>query len=171
MCWLVPPPWLDGVPPSMTGKGTPPSRTGWVTLPTTMTEWHNPPPLSHWIWWVIESVGGVIWSNVDNFNNFVFNFQYSQINSSYNLKNTQLILRFQKKSTWHNEVQTWHGQFLRLIWRSSKTLKMFVKRVFEQFWWPSYVMSKLTSVRFEPDCVKFFFLWTSLLVLCFQNCK
>ena len=31
------------------------------------------------------------------------------------------------------------------------------KCTFEQFWSPSYVTPKLTSARFELDCVKFFF--------------
>ena len=52
----------------------------------------------------------------------------------------------QKKINWHNEVHTYWCQFWRHIWWWPKTLKMCIESVFEQFWWPSYLTSKLTSI-------------------------
>ena len=54
--------------------------------------------------------------------------------------------RFAKKINSHNEVHTYWYQFWRHIWWRPKTLKMCIESVFEQFWWPSYLMSKLTSI-------------------------
>ena len=51
----------------------------------------------------------------------------------------------QKKINWHNEVHTYWCQFWCHIWWWPKTLQMCIQSVFEQFWWPSYLMSKLTS--------------------------
>ena len=50
----------------------------------------------------------------------------------------------QKNINWHNEVHTYWCQFWHHIWWWPKTLKMCIESVFEQFWWPSYLMSKLT---------------------------
>ena len=52
----------------------------------------------------------------------------------------------QKKINWHNEVHRYWCQFWRHKWWSLKTLKMFIESIFGQFWWPSYLMSKLTSI-------------------------
>ena len=52
----------------------------------------------------------------------------------------------QKKINWHNEVHTYWRQFWRHIWWWPKTLKMCIESVFEQFWWPSYLTSKLMSI-------------------------
>ena len=52
----------------------------------------------------------------------------------------------QKKINWHNEFHTYWCQFWCHIWWWSKTLKMCIESVFEQFWWPSYLTSKLTSI-------------------------
>ena len=54
--------------------------------------------------------------------------------------------RFTKKINWHNEVHTYWCQFWHHIWWWPKTLKMCIESVFEQFWSPSYLMSKLTSI-------------------------
>ena len=74
--------------------------------------------------------------------------------------------RFTKKINWQNEVHTYWCQFWRHIWWWSKTLKMCIESVFEQFWWPSYLTSKLTSI-----CVNLimwiYFLWTSSIVCVF----
>ena len=51
-----------------------------------------------------------------------------------------------KKKNSHNEVHTYWCQFWHHIWWWPKPLKMCIKSVFEQFWWPSYLMSKLTSI-------------------------
>ena len=62
---------------------------------------------------------------------------------------------------------THRHQFWRYIWWWPKTLKMCIESVFEQFWWPSYLTSKLTSI-----CVTLimwiFFLWTSSIVCVFD---
>ena len=58
----------------------------------------------------------------------------------------RLWRRFTKKINWHNKVHTYWRQFWRHIWWSPKTLKMGIESVFEQFWWPSYLTSKLTSM-------------------------
>ena len=71
--------------------------------------------------------------------------------------------RFTKKINWHNEVHTYWRQFWCHIWGWPKTLKMCTESVFEQFWWPSYLMSKLMSMC-EPHYVNLFFLWTSSIV-------
>ena len=54
--------------------------------------------------------------------------------------------RFTKKMNWHNEVHTHWCQFWCPIWSSPKTLKMCIESVFEQFWWSSYLTSKLMSI-------------------------
>ena len=58
----------------------------------------------------------------------------------------RLWRRFTKKINWHNEVHTFWCQFWCHIWWSPKTLKMCIESVFEQFWWPSYLTSKLMSI-------------------------
>ena len=61
-----------------------------------------------------------------------------------------------KKINWHNEVyRHWH-QFCCHIWWSLKTLKMFIESIFVQFWWPLYVMSKLTSIYVNLMSIVFF---------------
>ena len=54
--------------------------------------------------------------------------------------------RLTKKINWHNEVHTYWCQFWCHIWWWPKTLKMCIESVFEQFWWPSYLTSKLMSL-------------------------
>ena len=56
--------------------------------------------------------------------------------------NTWTMEEVHKKINWHNEVHT----YWRHIWWWPKTLKMCIESVFEQFWWPSYLTSKLTSI-------------------------
>ena len=51
-----------------------------------------------------------------------------------------------KKINWHNEVHRYWCQFWCHIWWSLKSLKMFIESIFDQFWWTSYVTSKLTSI-------------------------
>ena len=51
-----------------------------------------------------------------------------------------------KKKNWHNEVHTYWCQFWRHIWWWTEILKMCIESVFDQFWWPSYLTSKLTSI-------------------------
>ena len=63
----------------------------------------------------------------------------------------------QKKLNWHNEVHTHWCQFWCHIWSSPKTLKMSIESVFDQFWWPLYLMSKLTSICVNLT-VSFYFL-------------
>ena len=65
--------------------------------------------------------------------------------------------RFTKKINWHNEVYTYWHQFLCHIWWWPKTLKMCIESVFEQFWWHSYLTSKLTSISFNLIVWIFFF--------------
>ena len=48
--------------------------------------------------------------------------------------------RFTKKVNWHNEVHTYWCQFWHQIWWCSKTLKISIESIFDQFWWPSYLM-------------------------------
>ena len=54
--------------------------------------------------------------------------------------------RFTKKINSHNEVHTYWCQFWHHIWWWPKTLKMCIESVFEQFWLPSYLTSKLMSI-------------------------
>ena len=58
----------------------------------------------------------------------------------------RLWRRFTKKLNWHNEVHRYWHQFWRHKWWSLKTLKMFIESIFGQFWWPSYLTSKLMSI-------------------------
>ena len=58
----------------------------------------------------------------------------------------RLWRRFTKKKNWHNEVHTYWCQFWHHIWWWPKTLKMCTESVFEQFWLPSYLTSKLMSI-------------------------
>ena len=58
----------------------------------------------------------------------------------------RLWRRFTKKLNWHNEVYRYWHQFWCNKWWSLKTLKMFIESIFGQFWWPSYLTSKLTSI-------------------------
>ena len=51
-----------------------------------------------------------------------------------------------QKKNWHNEVHTYWRQFWHHIWWWPKTLKMCIESVFEQFWWLSYLTSKLMSL-------------------------
>ena len=66
---------------------------------------------------------------------------------------------------WHNEVHTYWHQFWRHIWWSPKTLKMGIESVFEQFCWPSYLMSKLTSICVNLIMSIYFFV-NLLHILC-----
>ena len=65
-----------------------------------------------------------------------------------NLKksNTWTMEEVHKKINSHNAVHTYWCQFWHHIWWWPKTLKMCIESAFEQFWWPSYLTSKLTSI-------------------------
>ena len=52
----------------------------------------------------------------------------------------------QKKINSYNEVHKYWCQFWHHIWWWPKTLKMCIESVFEQFWWSSYLTSKLMSI-------------------------
>ena len=75
--------------------------------------------------------------------------------------------RFTKKNS-HNEVHTYWCQFSCHIWWWPKSLKMCIESVFEEFWWPSYLMSKLTSICVNLIMWIYFFLWTSSIVCVFD---
>ena len=62
-----------------------------------------------------------------------------------------------QKIIWHNEVHTYWCQFWRHIWWSLKTLKMSIESIFGQFCWPSYLMSKLTSISVNLIMSIYFF--------------
>ena len=74
--------------------------------------------------------------------------------------------RFTKKINWHNEVHTYWCQFWCHIWWWPKTLKMCIESVFEQFWWPSYLTSKLTSICVNLIMWIYFFFVNLLHSLC-----
>ena len=76
--------------------------------------------------------------------------------------------RFTRKINWHNEVHRYWHQFWHHIWWSLKTLKMFTESIFGQFWWPSYLTSKLTSISVNLMMSNLFFLWTSSIVCIFD---
>ena len=76
--------------------------------------------------------------------------------------------RFTKKINSHNEVHTYWRWFWCHIWWWPKTLKMCIESVFEQFWWPSYLTSKLTSICVNLIMWIYFFLWTSSIVCVFD---
>ena len=80
----------------------------------------------------------------------------------------RLWRRFTKKLNWHNEVHRYWRQFWRNKWWSLKTLKMFIESIFGQFWWPSYLTSKFTSICVNLIKSIFFFLWTSSIVQMFD---
>ena len=65
--------------------------------------------------------------------------------------------RFTKKLNWHNEVHRYWCQFWCHIWWSLKTLKMFTESIFGQFWWSSYLTSKLTSISVNLMMSIYFF--------------
>ena len=74
-----------------------------------------------------------------------------------------------KKINWHNEVHTYWCQFWCHIWWSLKTLKMSIESIFGQFCWPSYLMSKLTSISVNLIMsIYYFFVWTSSIVCMFD---
>ena len=74
------------------------------------------------------------------------------------MSNTWTMEEVHKKNiNWHNEVHTYWCQFWRDIWWWPKTLKMCIESVFEQFWWPSYLTSKLTSICVNPIMWIYFF--------------
>ena len=66
--------------------------------------------------------------------------------SNVKKSNTWTMEEVHKKINWHNEVHRYWRQFWRHIWWWPKTLKMCIESVFEQFWWPLNLMSKLTSI-------------------------
>ena len=78
----------------------------------------------------------------------------------------RLWRRFTKKINSHNELHTYWRQFWRHIWWLPKTLKMCIESVFEQFWWPSYLMSKLTSICVNLILSIYFFFVNLLYSLC-----
>ena len=80
----------------------------------------------------------------------------------------RLWRRFTKKINWHNEVHTYWRQFWCQIWRSPKLFKNTFYAHFEGFWWPSYMMSKLTSKWVNLIMSIYFFLWTSSIVYVFD---
>ena len=65
--------------------------------------------------------------------------------------------RFTKKINWHNEVHRYWHQFWHHIWWSLKTIKMFTESIFGQFWWPSYLTSKLMSISVNLMMSIYFF--------------
>ena len=87
--------------------------------------------------------------------------------SNVKKSNTWTMEEVHKKINKHNEVHTYWCQFWRHIWWWPKTLKMCIESVFEQFWWPSYLTSKLMSICVNLLC-EIFFLWTSSLVCVFD---
>ena len=62
------------------------------------------------------------------------------------IQTPRLWRRFTKELNWHNEVHRYWCQFWCHKWWSLKTLKMFIESIFGQFWWPSYLTSKLMSI-------------------------
>ena len=75
--------------------------------------------------------------------------KYVKLSKRCQMSNSQthgLWRRFTKKINSHNEVHTYWCEFRCYIWWWPKILKMCIKSVFEQFWWPSYLTSKLTSI-------------------------
>ena len=88
--------------------------------------------------------------------------------SNVKKSNTWTMEEVHKIINWHNEVHTYWHLFWHHIWWWPKTLKMCIENVFEQFWWPSYLMSKLTLNMCEPHYVNLFFLWTSSIVHVFD---
>ena len=66
--------------------------------------------------------------------------------SNVKKSNTWTMEEVHKKINWHNEVHTYWCQFWRHIWWWPKPLKMCKESVFEQFWLPSYLTSKLTLI-------------------------
>ena len=79
----------------------------------------------------------------------------------------RLWRRFTKKINWHNEVHAYWHQFWHQIWRSPKLFKNTFYAHLEGFWWPSYVMSKLTSICVNL-IMSIYFLWTSSIVYVFD---
>ena len=67
----------------------------------------------------------------------------------------------------YNEVHTYWRKFWCHKWWSLKTLKMFIESIFGQFWWPSYLTSKFTSICVNL-IMSIFFLWTSSIVHMFD---
>ena len=84
------------------------------------------------------------------------------------IQTPRLWRRFTKKLNWHNEVHRYWHQFWHHKWWSLKTLKMFIESIFGQFWWPSYLMSKLMSISVNLIMSIYFFLWTSSIVQMFD---
>ena len=66
--------------------------------------------------------------------------------SNVKKSNTWTMEEVHKKINSHNEVHTYWCQFWCYIWWWPKNLKMCIESVFEQFWLPSYLTSKLTSI-------------------------
>ena len=75
----------------------------------------------------------------------------------FSVTKNRLWKRFTKKISWHTEVHRYWCKFWCHIWWSLKTLKMSIESIFDQFWWPSYVMSKLMSISVNLMMSIYFF--------------
>ena len=67
--------------------------------------------------------------------------------------------RFTKIINWHNKVYRYWCQVWCQIWRSSKLSRNTFYAHFEDFWLPSYVISKLMSI-YVNLIMSIYFLWT-----------
>ena len=65
--------------------------------------------------------------------------------------------KFEKKRTWHNEVQTLWGQIWPHMWTSPKHLENIFYEHFVVFWWSSNLTLKLTSSYLSLIMSSFFF--------------
>ena len=78
----------------------------------------------------------------------------------------RLWRRFTKKFFWHNEIHRYWRQIWCHIWSSLKPLKMSLESIFDQFWWPLYLMSKLTSI-FVNIIVSIYFFYNYIFLTSF----
>ena len=110
-------------------------------------------PYGQWDTWVMGYRGmgnGAPWvicsQNIKKMSSCQKNVKLSKRCQMSKNQTPRLWRRFTKKLNWHNEVHRYWRQFWRHKWWSLKTPKMFIESIFGQFWWPSYLTSKLTSI-------------------------
>ena len=83
-------------------------------------------------------------------------------------KSNTWTMESSQKINWHNEVYTYWHQFWYHIGWLPKILKVCIESIFEQFWWPSYLMSNLTSISVNLIMSIYYFLWTFSIVQTFD---
>ena len=128
----------------------------WWTCARSCVQWILPIPIrSRWGTWAMGHMGTKKMSSCQK--DVKLSKRCQVVKKMSKNQTSGLCRRFTKKINWHNEVHRYWRQFWRHIWWSLKALKMFTESIFGQFWWPSYLMSKLTSISVNLMMSIYFF--------------